>query len=43
MKVELGASTGADIASPENIDRSTRSLQSPEMSVDPVELDDSKD
>jgi DNA recombination protein RmuC len=40
---ELGASTGADIDAPENIDRSTRSLQSPEMSVDPAELDNSKD
>jgi len=40
---ELGASTGADIDAPENIDRSARSLQSPEMSVDRAELDDSKD
>ena len=40
---ELGASTGADIDAPENIDRTTRSLQSPEMSVDPAELDNNKD
>jgi DNA recombination protein RmuC len=40
---ELGASTGADILAPENIDRSTRSLQSPEMSADPADLDNSKD
>jgi len=40
---ELGASTGADIVALETTDRSTRSLQSPEMSVDPAESDDSKD
>jgi len=40
---ELGASTGADMVAPENIDRSTRSLQSPEMSIDQAELDDIKD
>ena len=40
---DLGASTGADIVAPENIDRSTRSLQSPEMSVDSTESDDSKE
>jgi DNA recombination protein RmuC len=34
---ELGASTGDDIEALENIDRSTRSLQSPEMSIDKEE------
>ncbi len=38
---ELGASTGKDIEVMENVDRSTRSLQSPEMAVDPSEADDS--
>ncbi|MCX5846433.1 MAG: DNA recombination protein RmuC [Deltaproteobacteria bacterium] len=32
---ELGASTGEDIDVLENVDRSARSLQSPEMAVDP--------
>jgi DNA recombination protein RmuC len=40
---ELGASTGADIAVLETIDRTTRSLQSPEMSIDAAELDNSED
>jgi len=34
---ELGASTGEDIDVLENVDRSARSLQSPEMSVDAAE------
>jgi DNA recombination protein RmuC len=37
---ELGASTGEDIDVMENVDRSTRSLQSPEMAVDPSESDE---
>jgi DNA recombination protein RmuC len=40
---ELGASTGADIDAPENIDRAARALQSPEMSADQAESDNSKD
>ena len=38
---ELGASTGDDIEALENVDRSSRSLQSSEMSIDPEILDDS--
>jgi DNA recombination protein RmuC len=38
---ELGASTGEDIDVLENVDRSARSLQSTEMSVDSAELEDS--
>lgn len=40
---ELGASTGEDINVPENVDRSSRSLQSPEMTADPAGLDDGND
>ncbi len=38
---ELGASSGDDIEALENVDRSSRSLQSSEMSIDPEILDDS--
>ena len=38
---ELGASTGEDIEIMENVDRSTRSLQSTEMAIDPSESEDS--
>jgi DNA recombination protein RmuC len=38
---ELGASTGEDIDMLENVDRSSRSLQSSEMSIDHEDLDDS--
>ena len=38
---ELGASTGEDIDVLENVDRSARSLQSPEMSVDSAGSEDS--
>jgi DNA recombination protein RmuC len=38
---ELGASTGEDIEVLENVDRSSRSLQSTEMAVDSSESDDS--
>jgi DNA recombination protein RmuC len=37
---ELGTSTGDDIEAIDNIDRSTRALQSPEMSVDQAGQDD---
>ncbi|HUH66783.1 MAG TPA: DNA recombination protein RmuC [Syntrophales bacterium] len=40
---ELGASTGEDVAPLENIDRSTRSLQSSEMSIDHSQADDQTD
>ncbi|HYA14676.1 MAG TPA: DNA recombination protein RmuC [Syntrophales bacterium] len=39
---ELGASTGEDIEVLENLDRSMRSLQSPEMAAHPSESDDNK-
>jgi DNA recombination protein RmuC len=38
---ELGASTGEDMDVMENVDRSARSLQSPEMAFDPSESEDS--
>lgn len=38
---ELGASTGEDIDVLENVDRTSRSLQAPEMSLEPADLDDS--
>ena len=37
---ELGASTGEDIEIVENVDRSTRSLQSTEMAINPSESED---
>lgn len=40
---ELGASTGEDIDMLENVDRSSRSLQSSEMSINHEESDDSND
>ncbi len=40
---ELGASTGEDMSALENIDRSARSLQSPEMSIDPSQAESRTD
>jgi DNA recombination protein RmuC len=37
---ELGTSTGEDIDAINSVDRSTRSLQSPEMSADQAKEDD---
>jgi DNA recombination protein RmuC len=40
---ELGASTGDDIETLDSVDRSTRSLQSPEMSIDKEEGNDHRE